>query len=380
MKIGNLSFKPYAAKKPVAISQQGNFLSADEVLAEPSLGMGSLFTLSTNLQIKLAVERYSMEPDFKLGIVGMGILTKDEIVDHIETQTEFGQLALQAEMEYCNELIPQLTNNVIPVWPKIPKATKGPLTPVPAQPWKPGQKYIWLKLVSKALFCENTTDGVTAPIANYRINNVHTVFATRGYTVTTLTGVNDDRTNFIPKARDTLTVYIGGVGHGNYNLYTGHAGNHILEVGVYDDEEVELKALHFLSCRTAAQLGPDTITHGAKCYAGYTENFTFVWDDSNTPVNEFNLFMQADSTFDIMMANSTTAQQAYDATRQAFNAAINQVPNTVAATWLTYDRDHFALHGDPSKTILPYRMVRIPYPLINIEKQEAIARIGELVE
>ncbi len=376
MKIGELVFKAYAAKKPVTLSPTGKFLTADEVLSQPSLGLGSLHTLGLENQLKLALERYALEPDFKLGVFGIGVLTKDEVIEHLKKQTNFGQVALQAEVEYCNQLMASLTAASLPVWPEIP-------TPVlPEKPeWKKVKRCYWLKLPTRCLFCENTTDGVTTPFANYRIAKVHPVFQRRGFTVVVLKGVDDVRSNFTPHAKNGLTVYMGGVGHGNYSLYTGHAGNRILEVGHYDPAEVKDKGLHFLSCETAGQLGPDTIGQGAKSYAGYTENFILQWDDGSTPaVDEFTLFARADSTYDLMMANGATAQQAYNSTVQAFNAAISQVPNTVAATYLTYDRDHLKLMGTATSTIQSYRYVKICFPLVAIERQNALAAAGELTD
>ena len=375
MKIGALQFKQYAARKPITVSPTGEFLTAREVISTPSLAFGSLFTLAKDVQLKLTLERYTLEPDFKLGIIGVGLLNKHDIIEHLKAQTKFGQLALQAEMGYLSELVSTLTTGAVPAWPKVPKE------PIPERPyWKPVKKCILLKVKTRAVFCENTTDGVTGPIAKYRIANVHPVFQTRGFTVVALTGVDDVRANFVPQAKNGLTVYLSGVGHGAYNLYTGHWGDHILEVSKYDPAEVVGKAIHFLSCQTAAQLGPDTVAKGAKCYAGYTENFHLVWDDATTPVNEFLLFVRADSTFDIMMANGATAQQAYDATVQAFNAAIGQVPNTAAATWLTYDRDHLKLLGAPATTIWPYRYVKVCFPLVSLEKQNALVDAGELAD
>ncbi len=376
MKIGELVFKAYAAKKPVTLSPTGKFLTAAEVLSQPSLGFGSLHALGLKSQLKLALERYAIEPEFKLGIFGIGVISKDEVIEHLKNQTSFGQLALQAEMEYCNQLMSSLAAGSLPAWPEIP-------TPVlPEKPeWKKVKRCYLLKLPTRCLFCENTTDGVTTSFANYRIANVHPVFQKRGFTVVVLKGVDDVRTNFIPQAKNGLTVYMGGVGHGNYSLYTGHAGSHILEVGQYDSAEVKGKAIHFLSCETAGQLGPDTIDKGGKSYAGYTENFILQWDDgSTTAVDEFELFARADSTYDLMMANGATAQQSYDATIQAFNAAISQVPNTVAATYLTYDRDHLKLLGTASATIPSYRYVKICFPLVALERQNALAAAGELVD
>jgi len=372
MKIGKLQFKGYAAKKPVMVSVTGEFLKAGDVISKPSLTLVSLHTLSKELQMRLALERYKIEPEFKLGIVGVGILTKEEVIEHLKAQTDFGKIVLQAEMQYCNELIASLTAPKVPIWPKVPKA---PLPPKPY--WKPIKKCLRLKLATRALFCENTTDGVTTPFANYRIANVHPVFKARGFIVTVIKGTDDIRTNFIPQAKNMLTVYLSGIGHGGYSVYTGHGGNYILEACQYDSAEVKGKAIHFLSCQTARTLGPDTVTKGAKSYAGYIENFILQWDDSSTPIDEFLLFAKSDSTFDIMMANGATAQQAYDATIQAFNAAISQVPNTVAATYLTLDRDRLRLHGTGATQIKPYRYLKVCFPLVSLEKQNALVKAGE---
>lgn len=375
MKIGIFEFKEYAAKKPLTLSPSGESLTASDIASKPKLNLGSLFTLTQDQQLKLALERYTLEPDFRLGIVGVGLLTKDEVIDHLQRKTDLGSLFLRAEMGYCDGLTAELAGKVIPPkWPPIPKE------PFPAKPdWRWEKKCIWLKLINRVLFCENTTDSVTTPFANYRIANVHSAFQTAGFKVIVLQGTDDVRANFKSPAKNTLTVYIGGIGHGNYDVYTGHWGDHILEVNQYDAAEVKGKALHFLSCRTARDLGPDTAAKGAKCYAGYTENFILQWDDGTTPaVNEFELFARSDSTFDLMMAKGGTAQQAYDATIQAFNAARAQVPNTVAATYLTWDRDHLKLHGDGTTTIKPFRTVKICFPIGVLEQEDALVQAGKL--
>lgn len=373
MKIGRFEFKAFAAKKPLWITPEGRFVTVQQVAETPSLGVGSLFTLNEQLQAKLAIERYSLEPDFKLGIIKAGIYTKDDIIDNIKRGTEFGKLAIRAEMGYCSELVASLTEGRLTSWPK-PPMKPGKMPP----PWKPIQKCIRLRVSNRVLFCENTTDSVTAPIANWRINNVHSQFQARGFTVVSLIGTNCVRANFIPAAKNALTVYIAGVGHGNYDIYTGHHGDPILQVGHYDSTEVKDNVLHFLSCRTARDLGPNTVANGARAYTGYDENFTFVWDDSSTPINEFLLFIQADATFDLQMAAGATAGQAFNATTQAFNAAIAQVPNTAAATWLTYDRDHLRLHGSASAAITPFRWVKICFPIRPLEMETALLGAGAL--
>lgn len=376
MKIGKLEFKEYAAKKPVTVSPNGELFTASQVLAKSSLAVGSLHALHADLQLKLALVRYEMEPDFKLATIGVGVMTKADIIQHVKAQDEFGKLALQAEMQYCNELISALAETKIPSLPVVPKKE------IPKLPdWKTVGPCIWIRLRTRALFCENTTDSVTTPFANYRKANVHSMFSAGGFMVISLEGIDDVRTKFAPQALNGLTVYISGIGHGNYTTYTGNGGNYILQVGHYAAAEVKDKAIHLLSCETAGQLGPDTVAKGAKCYAGYTEDFYLVWDDPSTPaVNEMELFAKSDSTFDIWMACGATAQQAYNATVQAFNACIFQVPNTSAATWLTWDRNHLKLCGNPATTIPPYRWVRICFPFEDMERQNALVAAGELAD
>lgn len=375
MKIGSLNFKDFAAQKPVLLSETGKALTVKEVARTTQMSAVSLHTLSEDKQKELTIQRYEKEPDFKLGIFNFGSYTKEEVLKNINENTEFGKLAIRVEMQYCNELIESLKLSLIPKFPKIP------IKPIPEDPeWRVIRKCFWFKLKTTALFAENTTDSITKSFANYRIANVHPVFLNKGFNVIVNQGTNDTRANFVAKAKKPLTVFLGGIGHGNYNRYTGHGGENILKVGEYEASEVKDKVIHFLSCRTAAELGPDAIANGAKCYAGYDESFTFVWDDPNTPVNEVDLFKICDSTFDIHMANGATAQQAYDATISAFNAAIALVPGTTAASWLTYDRDHFKLLGNTASTISPYKYVKFCLPFKKLELEEKLAEIGELVD
>lgn len=361
MQIGKLKFKSHAAKKPIAIGADGKFVKTGEVGGAPSLSVGSLHALDEASKIKLAIARYKLEPNFKLAIVGTGVLSRNEIIEHMRKQTDFGQLAVDVEIDYCNELVATLAAGTKPIWPIIPKG------PFPKPPhWRVIKRCVTVNLPNTALFCENTTDAVTGPFAAYRIANVHPVFTSRGFKVIALTGHDDTRTKFIPVAKASGTVFISGIGHGSADRYTGDAGNAILKVGVYDAAEVSGKAIHFLSCQTAASLGPDIVGRGARCYAGYDENFTFVWDDPSSPVDEVLLFKKSDSTFDIAMANGCTAQLAYDLTIKAFNAAMALVPGTSAASWLKYDRDHFRLLGKKTTTIAPSRKLKICFPLTSM--------------
>jgi hypothetical protein len=167
---------------------------------------------------------------------------------------------------------------------------------------------------------------------------------------------------------------VSGVGHGSPTTYTGHLGDEILEVGHYNQNEVKNKVFHFLSCQTAKQLGPDTVTNGATAYTGYDENFTFVYDDPSTPHNEMDLFWKCDSMFDIAVAAGLTQEQAYKVTKAVYDYTIAQHPNTSAAAWLTFDRNHLRspavdlAFGDPKAKVLPITWVWFKLPFILAEE------------
>ena len=359
VEIGKLCFKEYAAKKPVSIKPTGEFVTAKEIVQTPSLGAASMYALSEDLQIKLTVERNRLEPDYKLGIIGVGMVTKDEVTEHVQAKTEFGLDVVRAEMTYLNELLPALAEKP-PLEPIIPEVKPEPKpvdwTWIPDKYWADWWKYFR----NCALFCENTTDAVTIYAANYRKKYVHPAFSKRGFCMYKFEGTNDTRTNIAPIAKSGRVVYISGIGHGSPTCYTGHLNAPIWCKCSYDIAEVRGKIIHLLSCQTAKELGPDMVAKGAKAYAGYFENFTFVYDQPGTPVNEMELFWRCDSSFDIMMALGNTVEKAHNTTIAAYNAAIAAVPGTAAATWLTWDRNYFrspvidAKYGNKNAKIWPW--------------------------
>lgn len=357
-KVGNFEMKDYAASKPTAIGLDGQFIYPETLAKKKDLALGSLYALSEDLQLKLALERTNLEPDFKLGIIGVGILSKDDVIEQITNKTELGMDIVRAEMAYCNEFNSTLAAGTPPeTWAEEPAELEREELPEELEDIPKKLRPLFRAI---ALFCENTTDSVTKLAAQYRMEKVHPVFAKRGFEVICLKGIQDVRYYFRQKALNSRTVYISGVGHGSPTTYTGHLGDPILRVGSYDPAEVKGKCMHLLSCQTAKELGPDVVAKGTRAYAGYFENFTFVLDDPSTPINELNLFWKCDSTFDIKMAEGVTAKAAHYGMIAAYNAAIAMVPNTEAAVWLTHDRNYLrtptidAIYGKISARIYPF--------------------------
>lgn len=331
IKLGKLSLPEFAAEKAIGVRGDGSLMYAKEVVSgriPPKFGID---LTSEDNKAKLAIQRIKMEPDLKIGVIEAGVYSQAEIISHIENQTSFGKQIADAEAKYAEFLLNQMLGkiSVEPIRFVMPKAEALPA--IPAE-WKIIPKNKWRLFSNKVLFCENTTDSVTNEAATYRINHVHPVFENRGFEVIKLTGVNDNRTNFAARAKESRVVYISGIGHGNYGVFTGHGNSGLLGVGSYDSQEVDHSSIHFLSCRTGRDLGPNTVSRGALSFAGYSENFTFTWANSN-------LFWKADSQYDISMALGRTVQQAVGDTVTQFNVGMASVPGTNTAALLMQDRD-----------------------------------------
>lgn len=115
-----------------------------------------------------------------------------------------------------------------------------------------------------------------------------------------------------PEAVRQDIVYITGIGHGSYTTYTGDHYDPIFDIGHYQLDEALNKIVHFLSCQTAAQLGPDFVNHSCLAYFGYDENFTLNMDYAD-------VFFQCDSEIDRAFADGLTAGDVYDRVIALFN-------------------------------------------------------------
>jgi hypothetical protein len=330
---GMAGMPEFASQKPIAINADGSFVRPAELQSGQAFGVTSLLALEETLQQRLTLERIALDPTYELGIFILGRITKDEALAHVQARTELGRTIINAEINYCNEYTAQLMGlGGAQLAQPTPMTPMTPVTPV-LPPWKKGKK-VPILVQNTVLFCEDTCDPLTSLAAKYRKEHVHPAFAKAGFELIVLEGASDVRDVFAAKAKSAFVTYISGVGHGGPGVYTGCRSSRILEVGAYLPAEVDGKVIHLLSCQTAKQLGPNMVVKGLSAYAGYYENFIFT-----TAPQYVELFWRCDSTFDIGIATSMNVGTAYDATIAAYNLAIASVPNTVAATFLTHDRN-----------------------------------------
>jgi hypothetical protein len=197
---------------------------------------------------------------------------------------------------------------------------------------------------------DSNYDPLTLAAFQYREKNVYPHLLAKGFTVKKFQGPLARRHYIAPEARKPEVEYLTGVGHGSYNYYTGDYGNVIFEAGNYHPDEAKGKIVHFLSCQTARDLGPDFVRNGCRAYFGYDEDLTFQMADKE-------IFFECDAEIDKAFADGLSASQVYDRVKKLYDQRIADLRADgklyVAAT-VEFDRDHLrcpssggATWGDP---------------------------------
>jgi hypothetical protein len=194
----------------------------------------------------------------------------------------------------------------------------------------------WRLFRVEAVGIDSSWEQLTQEACDYRNKYVYPYLSKKNVGAKLFQGPLARRIYVASAVRDQKVSYLTGVGHGAFDTYTGDHYDPIWHIGNYPAEEAAGKIVHLLSCQTAAQLGPDFVTHGCNAYFGYDINFTLVWDDRD-------IFFECDSKIDQAFADGKKASQVYTETYDLFTTRIDQLraqgKNYVAAVLMT-DRDH----------------------------------------
>jgi len=179
--------------------------------------------------------------------------------------------------------------------------------------------YLFRRLLGlKIIAIDSNWESITEAAYDYRQANVYKHFKIRGFKIVRAQGSNADETYVeaqLTSRKGKKIVYITGVGHGNYDRYTGHNGDVVFQVG--DNRKlVNNRVVHLLSCRTARDLGPDFVNDGCKAFFGYTENFSFYWGFED-------IFFRCDSEIDKRFAYGATANIVYNKTKNIYEEAVD---------------------------------------------------------
>jgi hypothetical protein len=201
---------------------------------------------------------------------------------------------------------------------------------------RPQKRVVSLEMDLVVLAIDAAFEIITQAGFNYRQQNVYPYLQQKGFSIKRSQESLARRVYVAPEARKPHVIYITGVGHGGYDSYTGDFYDTIFSVGNYSTEECHGKIVHFISCETARDLGPDFVSHGCRAYFGYDENFTFLLDSAD-------IFFECDSEIDRAFADGLNAKQVHERVNALFNKhidAMRQQGSDYKAATLEFDRDH----------------------------------------
>jgi hypothetical protein len=186
----------------------------------------------------------------------------------------------------------------------VPKPRK-PLKPQPA-PTNP------------VLAIDSSWDGTTKKVFLYRQEHVYPYISKRRLGITNLSETMARRCFFEAEVQRAGVKLITGMGHGDYDQFTGHLGDVIWEIGKYRANEVKNKIVHLLSCRTASKLGPDIVVNGALAFFGYLEDFVFHVDHES-------VFFQCASEIDLALADGLSVSDVHTRVKDVFESNIDEL-------------------------------------------------------
>ena len=193
-----------------------------------------------------------------------------------------------------------------------------------------------------AVGIDSNYEPATRAAFNYRETHVYPHLATRGSGLVKLQGPLAKRAHAGSAARQPGVAYLTGVGHGFPATYTGHFYDPVFQVAGYSATEAAGKFVHFLSCWTAQELGPDFVKNGCLAYFGYDEDFVFT-------TGEQDIFFECDSEIDRAFADGLTAEQVYDRVKALFarRAADLRAQGKLTAATLESDLDCLRCPSSP---------------------------------
>jgi len=186
---------------------------------------------------------------------------------------------------------------------------------------KPPPQTVTTTMNAVVLAIDANFDPVTKAPFEYREANVYPHMEEKGFTIVRRQGAQARRVDVAPQARKANVVYLTGVGHGFPKVYTGDNLDPIFIKGHLTAEECKGKIVHFLSCETAAELGPNFVANGCRAYFGYSDNFTY------PPILE-QIFFECDSEIDRGFADGLNADEVFQKVKARFQEHIDQLKST----------------------------------------------------
>ena len=140
-------------------------------------------------------------------------------------------------------------------------------------------------------------------------------------------------------------------GHGNENTVTGHKNEPLITIN--DNEKLlKDKIVYAISCRSAKNLGPKSVSAGAINYSGYDDDFVFIYEPENfsRPLldNTAKMFLEHSQIYVESLIKGNTIDEALKRSKQNlkdnFVKALSE-NNTNTLRFLWWDLKHLVSHG-----------------------------------
>jgi len=204
-------------------------------------------------------------------------------------------------------------------------------------PNKPARhKQICITVHVTVLGIDANYEPLTLAAYKYREKHVYPYFLLQGFAVSKLQGPMARRHYVAPAGKKPEIAYLTGVGHGSADFYAGDHGDVIYKVDDYQPDESKGKIVHFLSCQTARELGPNFVDKECRAYFGYDEDFAL-------DIPNQDIFFECDSEIDRAFADGLTAAQVYHRTKKLYDTRIAELlaaGKLYPAAILEFNRNH----------------------------------------
>ncbi|MBI3443520.1 hypothetical protein HY008_02530 [Candidatus Woesebacteria bacterium] len=132
-------------------------------------------------------------------------------------------------------------------------------------------------------------------------------------------------TKIINKTSPSIVILNG---HGDNKSVFGFDNKDLISSGI-NESLLKTTITYAVSCSSAKDLGPACVRHGAKAYIGYTDDFTFMIDESKIakPLedNTAKLFLEPSNQVGISLVKGNDARTAYEKSQESFRRNIRSL-------------------------------------------------------
>lgn len=175
-----------------------------------------------------------------------------------------------------------------------------------------------------ALAIEANFDDITKAAFKYRQKRVYRRLRRKGIKVILLSGKKAVRRKVASSAQGGI-VLVTGVGHGEKKTFCGYENEPIFRVGKYDEQEVQGKVIHLLSCFAADGLGRDFRAKGCRAFFGYKEEFAVPFEDLSELDELAEPFFGSDAEIDLAFAEGVPLKEILERVRRKFDENITRL-------------------------------------------------------